>query len=81
MLKEDRAEKVAQIEEYKARIVREVEKRNAVEAQVTDEVEKRIVAHLGRNRLKRMQKHLTWLKVQADINDPTVKRRFEDGLG
>lgn len=28
-----------------------------------------------------MQKHLEWLKIQADINDPLIKKRFEDGDG
>jgi large subunit ribosomal protein L35 len=28
-----------------------------------------------------MEKHLENLKVWADINDPVVKRKFEDGQG
>lgn len=32
-------------------------------------------------RLESMREYLNMLKVQADINDPEVKRRFEDGLG
>jgi len=28
-----------------------------------------------------MRRHLEYLKVQADINDPLVKKRFEDGEG
>jgi large subunit ribosomal protein L35 len=24
---------------------------------------------------------LEWLKIQADINDPLIKKRFEDGEG
>lgn len=32
-------------------------------------------------KLDSMRKHLERLKVQADINDPAVKRKFEDGLG
>lgn len=32
-------------------------------------------------RLASMRKHIEELKILVDINDPTVKRRFEDGLG
>ncbi|KAI9667216.1 MAG: hypothetical protein M1821_000029 [Bathelium mastoideum] len=32
-------------------------------------------------RLQSMRKHLEYLKIQADINDPMVKKRFEDGKG
>jgi large subunit ribosomal protein L35 len=32
-------------------------------------------------RLKGLRKHLNELKILADINDPLVKRRFEDGIG
>lgn len=32
-------------------------------------------------RLASLRKHLEHLKILADINDPLVKRRFEDGLG
>ncbi|TAQ90632.1 hypothetical protein B7494_g1046 [Chlorociboria aeruginascens] len=32
-------------------------------------------------RLHGMRKHLEWLKIQADINDPLIKKRFEDGEG
>jgi hypothetical protein len=28
-----------------------------------------------------MQQHLERLKIHADINDPLVKRKFEDGQG
>ena len=34
-----------------------------------------------KGRLIRMQKHLQHLKILADINDPTIKMRFEDGKG
>ncbi|KAJ5107155.1 hypothetical protein N7456_003830 [Penicillium angulare] len=34
-----------------------------------------------KSRLTAMQLHLEELKVLADINDPLVKRKFEDGLG
>ncbi|KAA8568010.1 hypothetical protein MFRU_041g00710 [Monilinia fructicola] len=32
-------------------------------------------------RLDSMRRHLEWLKIQADINDPLIKKRFEDGEG
>ena len=32
-------------------------------------------------RLTSMRKHLEHLKILADINDPLIKKRFEDGLG
>jgi len=40
----------------------------------------------GGERQKQMRldghlKHLEWLKIQADINDPLIKKRFEDGEG
>ncbi|KAI9803185.1 MAG: hypothetical protein M1825_001976 [Sarcosagium campestre] len=34
-----------------------------------------------RDRLVGMKRHLETLKVLADVNDPVVKKRFEDGLG
>lgn len=34
-----------------------------------------------KGRLVRMQKYLHHLKILADINDPTIKMRFEDGKG
>jgi large subunit ribosomal protein L35 len=32
-------------------------------------------------RLDSMNRHLEYLKIQADINDPLIKKRFEDGAG
>jgi large subunit ribosomal protein L35 len=32
-------------------------------------------------RLISMNRHLEYLKIQADINDPLIKKRFEDGQG
>jgi large subunit ribosomal protein L35 len=32
-------------------------------------------------RLESMRKYLEYLKIQADINDPLIKKRFEDGEG
>lgn len=33
------------------------------------------------HRLRSMRRELENLKILADINDPMVKKRFEDGLG
>ena len=33
------------------------------------------------HRIKSMERYLDELKIHADINDPMVKRRFEDGKG
>lgn len=32
-------------------------------------------------RLDSMKRYLEHLKIQADINDPLIKKRFEDGEG
>lgn len=32
-------------------------------------------------KLASMRRHLEYLKIQADINDPMIKKRFEDGEG
>jgi large subunit ribosomal protein L35 len=32
-------------------------------------------------RLDSMRRHLEYLKIQADINDPLIKKKFEDGDG
>ena len=34
-----------------------------------------------KGKLKAMEKYFEELKVLADINDPVIKKRFEDGLG
>ncbi|RAH46405.1 mitochondrial 54S ribosomal protein mL38 [Aspergillus brunneoviolaceus CBS 621.78] len=34
-----------------------------------------------KSKLRAMELHLEHLKIQADINDPLVKKKFEDGLG
>lgn len=36
---------------------------------------------IKKGRLMAMRKHLEYLKVQADINDPVIKKRFEDKQG
>lgn len=37
--------------------------------------------YVKKGRLVRMQKYLEELKILADINDPVIKKRFEDGEG
>ena len=34
-----------------------------------------------KGKLVRMQKHLEELKILADVNDPVIKKRFEDNMG
>ena len=72
MLKADREEKMEQIRTERLRI-------SNLEAQGVADIkggEKE-----RQNRLFHMRKHLEWLKIQADINDPLIKKRFEDGEG
>lgn len=71
ILQADRAEKLQQIETERARILR----LRATTSQ--NEAEEKA----KQRRLQSMEAHLEDLKIKADINDPLVKRRFEDGLG
>lgn len=34
-----------------------------------------------KGKLVAMHKHLEGLKILADVNDPVIKKRFEDGMG
>jgi large subunit ribosomal protein L35 len=68
----DRAEKLKQIETERARIERLKE---------TDPSIFRGGQAYKERRIRDMQGTLEKLKIYADINDPNVKRRFEDGLG
>lgn len=71
ILKADREEKVAAIEAERARIARVEAQDPAVSGgQRAKDV-----------RLASMRKRLEDLKIQADINDPIVKKKFEDGQG
>lgn len=71
ILQADREEKIHQIEVQRARIAR----LEAQDAAVSGgELYKK-------NRLDSMRRHLEELKIVADINDPLIKKRFEDGLG
>jgi large subunit ribosomal protein L35 len=67
----DREEKLKQIETERARILRLRESDPALSG---GEARKQ-------QRLKDLMDKLEHLKILADINDPLVKRRFEDGLG
>jgi large subunit ribosomal protein L35 len=68
----DRAEKLKQIETERARIER---------LKATDPSNFRGGQAYKERRIRDMQGTLEKLKIFADINDPNVKRRFEDGLG
>jgi large subunit ribosomal protein L35 len=71
VLAESREEKVKAIELQRGRITRLLEQDPAVSG---GEAAKQ-------TRLASMRKQLEKLKIYADINDPMVKKRFEDGLG
>lgn len=67
----DRAEKLEQIEKMRQKIAR-------VEALSPEEAGGE---QSQKSRVRAMQLHLERLKIHADINDPLVKRKFEDGQG
>jgi large subunit ribosomal protein L35 len=71
VLQADREEKLKSISREQARIER-------LQA-LTDE--QAGGANVKRSKLGSMEKHLNNLKVWADINDPSIKRKFEDGEG
>lgn len=71
ILAADREEKLKQIEEERKRIAK-WQARDAAESGGEASRKGRLIA---------MQKHLQHLKILADINDPTIKMRFEDGQG
>ncbi|KAK7514413.1 ribosomal protein YmL35 [Phyllosticta citriasiana] len=71
VLMEDREEKLKAIETMRARIARIKEQDPAVSG---GEWQKS-------NRIRSMLNQLEELKILADINDPLVKKRFEDGKG
>ncbi len=72
VLHEDREEKISQI-------VAETKKIQNLEA--ADPSQFRGGEAYKQKRLASLRKYVEELKVLADINDPLVKRRFEDGLG
>lgn len=71
VLMEDRQEKIKQIEVQKLRLANLI----AQDAAVSGGEKAKAV------RVKSMQDHLRELIILADINDPMVKKRFEDGQG
>lgn len=66
-LQEDRQEKLREIKTQQQRI-------QAVAASNASEQSKK-------DKVARMRDHLNQLIIEADINDPIVKRKFEDGQG
>ena len=71
LLLEDREQKLKEIEVERARLAR---LRETTTANPEEEAQKQ-------TRIRSMERRLEKLKIYADINDPIVKRRFEDGLG
>lgn len=70
VLQADREEKLAAIEKERARISHLVQQDAA--SIKGGETQKQL-------RLDSMRRHLEQLKILADINDPLIKKRFEDG--
>ncbi|KAF2102586.1 PEBP-like protein, partial [Rhizodiscina lignyota] len=79
VLAEDRLDKVEKIEEQRKRISKLLEKIKTVETAQDPNGHTKLQGL--KDSLFLSRKHLEWLKVQADINDPLVKRKFEDGFG
>lgn len=73
ILIEDRQEKLQQIETMRARIAR-LQQADGNDLHRGGEAYKQ-------KRLDSMKRELEHLKILADMNDPNVKRRFEDGKG
>lgn len=71
VLQEDRNEKLEQIRMMRERIAKLSDK------VVVDEAEQAKKEHS----LRSMRHHLEDLKISADMNDPIVKKKFEDGQG
>lgn len=69
ILQSDREDKLKQIEVQRRRIAKAQASYNASPD------------HSQKGRLMAMQKYLEELKILADINDPMIKKRFEDGEG
>lgn len=72
ILNQDREEKIA-------KIIAQTEKIKRIEA--TDPSIYRGGEEYKQRRIESLRKEIEELKILADINDPAVKRRFEDGLG
>lgn len=72
MLAQDRMEKLEELKETSVEIAK-LEQRPANVYRAGEQFKQK--------KLESLQRHLEELKIQADINDPAVKRKFEDGLG
>ncbi|CZS97357.1 related to ribosomal protein YmL35 of the large subunit, mitochondrial [Rhynchosporium graminicola] len=72
VLAADRAEKMKMIATERLRISKLV---------ATDAANIKGGEETKERRLDSMRRHLEYLKIQADINDPLIKKRFEDGEG
>lgn len=72
ILAADRQEKVAKIQEELAKIA-------ALESKDASLVKGG--QSMKDTKLASLRRYVEQLKIQADINDPLVKKRFEDGLG
>ncbi|KAG9235228.1 putative 54S ribosomal protein L35, mitochondrial [Amylocarpus encephaloides] len=72
VLKEDRAEKIKLIQTERLRISN---------LQALDPSKLKGGEQVKHTRLESMRRHLEYLKIQADRNDPNIKKRFEDGDG
>lgn len=72
VLGEDRAEKLEAIRET----AEEIAKLKTRPASVY-----RAGEHHKQKKLDSLRRHLEYLKIQADINDPAVRRKYEDGHG
>lgn len=71
VLAADRVEKLAQITEMRKRIAN-CQAKSA--AEMGGE-------YVKKGKLVRMHKYLEELKILTDVNDPVIKKRFEDGMG
>jgi large subunit ribosomal protein L35 len=72
VLQADREEKIKEIQRERLRISNLM----AQDASTVKGGEQR-----KQTRLDSMKRYLEYLKIQADINDPLIKKRFEDGEG
>lgn len=72
VLAEDRTAKLEELKETSVEIAK-LEQRPATVYRAGEQFKQK--------KLESLYKHLEDLKIQADINDPAVKRKFEDGLG
>lgn len=74
-----RAILAADREEKLGKIKAELEKITKLEAKDAGEVKGG--QQMKDTKLASLRRHVAELKILADINDPLVKKRFEDGLG